>query len=162
MKVLKWLDANLEKWAMFLLLAAMVVIMGVQVFCRFVLNDSLTWSEELTRFLFIWSTFLSIGFCIRDGISLKIDTLITLFPKRIQALIRLLGNAAMLAFFIYLLPAAWEFAYTSVQNGQTSAACGIPMYYVQGSLLVGFALASVRAVQGIVCDLKDLLKKDEV
>lgn len=82
MKLLKKIDKNLERWVMFLLLAGMTLVLGIQIFCRFVLNNSLTWSEELARFMFIWSTFLSIGFCLKEGISLKIDTLISLFPKR--------------------------------------------------------------------------------
>ena len=77
MKLLKKIDENLERWIMFLLLAGMTLVLGIQIFCRFVLNNSLTWSEELARFMFIWSTFLSIGFCLKEGISLKIDTLIS-------------------------------------------------------------------------------------
>ena len=124
MKLLKKIDKNLERWVMFVLLVGMTLVLGIQIFCRFVLNNSLTWSEELARFMFIWSTFLSIGFCLKEGISLKIDTLISLFPKKVQAVILLLGDVVMTVFFLYLLPSAWEFAYASVENGQTSAACG--------------------------------------
>lgn len=98
LSMLKKLDANLEKWLMFLLLAGMTVVLGIQIFCRFVLNNSLTWSEELARFMFIWSTFLSIGFCLKEDISLKIDTLITLFPKQVQTAILLAGNIVMVIF----------------------------------------------------------------
>ena len=104
MKLLKKIDKNLERWVMFLLLAGMTLVLGIQIFCRFVLNNSLTWSEELARFMFIWSTFLSIGFCLKEGISLKIDTLISLFPKKVQAVILLLGDVVMTVFFLYLLP----------------------------------------------------------
>ena len=116
MKLLKKIDKNLERWVMFVLLAGMTLVLGIQIFCRFVLNNSLTWSEELARFMFIWSTFLSIGFCLKEGISLKIDTLISLFPKKVQAVILLLGDVVMTVFFLYLLPSAWEFAYASVEN----------------------------------------------
>ena len=99
MKLLKKIDKNLERWVMFVLLAGMTLVLGTQIFCRFVLNNSLTWSEELARFMFIWSTFLSIGFCLKEGISLKIDTLISLFPKKVQAVILLLGDVVMTVFF---------------------------------------------------------------
>ena len=107
MKLLKKIDKNLERWVMFLLLAGMTLVLGIQIFCRFVLNNSLTWSEELARFMFIWSTFLSIGFCLKEGISLKIDTLISLFPKKVQAVILLLGDVVMTVFFLYLLTSTW-------------------------------------------------------
>ena len=101
MKLLKKIDKNLERWVMFLLLAGMTLVLGIQIFCRFVLNNSLTWSEELARFMFIWSTFLSIGFCLKEGISLKIDTLISLFPKKVQAVILLLGDRSLIHIFMF-------------------------------------------------------------
>lgn len=161
MEFLKKLNQNLERWLMFLLLAGMTLVLGIQIFFRFVLNNSLTWSEELARFMFIWSAFLSIGFCLKEGISLKIDTLISLFPKRVQAVLLLLCDLLMVVFFLYMIPSAWEFAYASVRNGQTSAACGIPMYFVQGSLVSGFALAAFRAGQGAWRQLNALSKRKE-
>jgi TRAP-type C4-dicarboxylate transport system permease small subunit len=51
----------------------MVATMMLQVFCRYVLNASLSWSEELTRLLFVWLTFL--GF----GLGVERDALPTIF-----------------------------------------------------------------------------------
>lgn len=149
MKLLKLLNDNLERYLMFVLLLGMTLVLGIQIVFRFVLNDPLTWSEELARFMFIWSAFLSISFCLKEGISLKIDTLISIFPQKTQKLIYMAGDIVMAVFFIYLLPASWEFAYTSVLSGQTSAACHIPMYFIQISLMVGFALAAFRSLQNI-------------
>lgn len=161
MKLLKKLDQNLERYLLLLLLAGMTLVLGVQIFCRFVLNNSLTWSEELARFMFIWSTFLSIGFCLKENISLKIDTFVTLFPKKVQLVISLISDLVMLVFFVSMIPSAWNFAYASVQNGQTSAACGIPMYFVQGSILAGFALAALRSAQAAWKALQALAGKGE-
>ena len=161
MKFLKKLDENLERYLMFVMLAGMTLILGLQIVCRFVFNNSLTWSEELARFMFIWSAFLSIAFCLKEGISLKIDTLVAVFPQKVQSIMWLIGDIIMFVFFAYMIPSAWDFAYASVQNGQTSAACGIPMYFVQGSLVVGFALAAFRSLQNAVKQVKLLLKKEK-
>ena len=45
MKVLKYLEENLEEILMVLLLIAMAVIMGMQVISRYLLGVSLSWSE---------------------------------------------------------------------------------------------------------------------
>ena len=52
-KILHWLDENLEEFILVIFLIAMTLIMGIQVFCRYVLGMSLSWSEELTRYL-VW------------------------------------------------------------------------------------------------------------
>ena len=46
-RVFHWLDENLEEFLLVIGLIAMTLIMGVQVFCRYVLGMSLSWSEEL-------------------------------------------------------------------------------------------------------------------
>ena len=65
MKIIRWLDDNLEEALLIALLVTMTLLMGLQVFSRYILNASLSWSEELTRYLFIWSGFLSISYCIK-------------------------------------------------------------------------------------------------
>ena len=62
-KTLNWLDENLEEFLLVVMLAAMTLIMGIQIFSRYALGQSLSWSEEVTRFLFIWSGFLSVSYC---------------------------------------------------------------------------------------------------
>ena len=52
-RVFHWLDENLEEFLLVIGLIAMTLIMGIQVFCRYVLGMSLSWSEELTRYIFI-------------------------------------------------------------------------------------------------------------
>ena len=67
MKVLRWLDQYLEEALLLIMLCAMTLVMGVQVAARYVLGSSLSWSEEITRFLFIVSGFISASFCIKKA-----------------------------------------------------------------------------------------------
>jgi len=64
------------------LLAVMVATMLLQVFCRYVLNASLSWSEELTRLLFVWLTFLGFGLAVRRGALPTIFVLGDRVPQR--------------------------------------------------------------------------------
>ena len=100
MKFFHWLDENLEETLLVLFLSCMTLGMGVQVFCRYLLNFSLSWSEEITRYLFIWSAFISISYCIKKWISIKIDQIIKLFPKNIYVVFQLLLNLILFLLFI--------------------------------------------------------------
>lgn len=162
MKVLKkiflWLDNNLEEKVMMVLLMAMTLIMGLQVFSRYVLNNSLTWTEEMTRFLFVWMTFLSIGYCTSKGISLKIDQFVNVLPAKVRHITRIAVYVVSIAFFIYIIPGAFEYAMTAVSRGQKSSAMGINMVWVQSSTVVGFVLGLIRTVQGMVKETAALIK----
>ena len=81
MRFLRWVDKYLEESLMLILLAAMVCVMGLQVFMRYVLASSLSWPEELTRYMFIWFVFLGIGYGIRYDVHIRVNIIETFFPK---------------------------------------------------------------------------------
>ena len=157
MKILKWLDKNFEEKLMMVMLMAMVIIMGLQVLCRKVFNNSLSWTEEITRFLFVWLTFLSIGYCISKGIALKIDQAVLILPKKAQKIILILVTLISAIYLIYMIPQAWNYMMTAIQRGQKSSATRINMAWVQGSTVVGFFCGALRSVQ----QLYFLIKKKE-
>lgn len=51
-KVLQRLDRYAEEFLLVVFLGAMTLIMGVQVVSRYVFDMSLSWSEEITRYLY--------------------------------------------------------------------------------------------------------------
>lgn len=157
MKLLKWLDENLEETILIILLIAMTCIMGIQVLSRYVLNSSLSWSEEATRYLFIWSAFISISYCIKKWISIKIDQIINMFPKPIYVIFQFVLNLILFAFFLYMAIHAVTYLQMSIASAQKSPALGLPMYVVQSAPLVGFSLAMIRSFQQIVLEIGNMI-----
>ena len=154
MKIIKWLDDNFEEFILVILLLAMTLIMGIQVFTRYFLGHSLAWSEEITRYLFIWSGFISVSYCTKKCISIKIEQFISIFPKRGKAMIKLVNHTIEIIFFLFLIPYAYLYLKSAVVSGQTSPACGIPMYYIQAAPLFSFILVSIRIIQRWIEELK--------
>ncbi len=160
-KVLRWLNESLEEWLMTVSLIAMTVIMGIQVFSRCVFGMSPSWSEELTRYLFIWSGFLSVSYCTKKCISIKIEQFVAVFPKRGKALFKLVNHTLELTFFIYLIPFAVKYLMSAIHSGQVSPACHIPMYYIQAAPLVSFILVAFRILQRWVAEFQTVRGKDK-
>ena len=84
MKVLKFLDENLEKMLCVIFLALMSIIIVLQVFFRYVLNNSLSWSEELARYLFIWMIYIGISYGVKLDKHICVDAVYTFMPKSIK------------------------------------------------------------------------------
>lgn len=147
MKLLKWLDSYLEEILLLIMLGVMVAVMGIQITARYVFASSLSWSEEVTRFLFICSGFLSASYCIKRSLSVKIDQLVNMLPGRGVHIVRLVSYSVQLLFFSYLLPFAWKYVLSGIESGQLSPACGIPMYIIQSFTVISFALCVVRLIQ---------------
>ena len=159
-KGFSYLEENLEEIFMVLALFAMTIIMGLQIVSRYILHISLSWSEEITRYIFIWAAFISVSLCTKKCISIKIDQFIKMFSKRGEAAFKLLNLVISLAFFLYLIPYAYRYLIGTIESGQVSPACQIPMAYVQSAPLVAFVLCSIRIIQRIIINSKVILNKD--
>ena len=109
MKVLKWLDNNLEQAILLILLCGMTIVMGGQIIARYAFSASLSWSEEITRYMFIISGFISASYCIKNGLSVKIDQLVGMLPGKGVHYMRLVSYLIQLLFFAYLVPFAWKY-----------------------------------------------------
>ena len=161
MRGLKWLDENFEEFILVILLVCITLIMGIQICARYVFNNPLTWTEELTRFIFIWSGFLSISYCTKKCISIKVEQLLEMLSPRQCAGVKVFTHTIELVFFIYLIPFAWSYLLSAIQSGQISPACNIPMYYVQVAPLFSFLLVIFRIAQRWVVEFKTLTRKEE-
>ncbi len=62
------------------LLAAMTLVVGLQVAGRFLFRYSIPWSDELGRFLLVWISFLGVSVAARRLAHPGIDSLVRLLP----------------------------------------------------------------------------------
>ena len=154
MKAIKWIDRHFEEILLIALLFIMMMVMGIQIVARYVFGNSLSWSEEITRFCFIWTGFLSISYCVKNGKSIKIDQFVEWFRDdlggRAVHLFRLFSYAVEIVLFTYLLPFAWRFVGESCKGKAASPAVGIPMWIVQSITVFSFALCVFRLLQKFV------------
>lgn len=125
-KTVIWLDNYLEEFFMVISLILMTVIMGIQVFSRYVLGSAPSWSEEITRYLFVWSGFLSVSYCTKKCISIKIEQFVSIFPRRGKALFKLVNHTFELMVFLYLIPFALKYMMCSSRERTGKSACHIP------------------------------------
>jgi len=85
------------------LFAAIVTLTVVQVFCRFVLDSPLIWSEELVRLFLVWLTFLGAAVLCWDGNHLNVDTVFIKIPPGPRRWVRGFNRAVAIVFLIILV-----------------------------------------------------------
>ena len=142
---------NFELYICDILLAETIVVATVAVIMRYIFNDSLTWSEELCRFSFVWISLLSCGYAVNHGGHLKVDVL-TMFENKFPGILKaleLITNIIWVAFSIYFAKEGLIMASNSLQS---SPALGIPMAVIYGSIPVGATLMAIRVLQKTYID----------
>ena len=89
-------------------LLIMVSIICIQVFFRYVLNQSITWSEEVSLLLMVVFGFISMAIGVQKGIHLNISIFYKLFPKVVQkifdGIVNLLIMGVGLVMLIFGIP----------------------------------------------------------
>jgi TRAP-type C4-dicarboxylate transport system permease small subunit len=149
MQALQYTVNNFEKMVSVVLMSTMTAIMILQVFMRYVLGNSLSWSEEAARYLFIWLIYIAISFGAQEMKHIKIDAALLLFPKRWRPKVLILGDILFLVFCFYICWTAWGIVGRQIRLGQTSPALHVPMWSLYSAPLVGFGLTAIRQVQTI-------------
>ena len=79
-KVLYFLD-NIEKYICQLMLAFFVIILFAQIVLRAFFNIVLPWSEEISRFSFVWFVFFGASYAARLSAHNRVTIQFRLFPE---------------------------------------------------------------------------------
>ena len=146
---------------------AIVVIMIVQVFARYVLNASLIWAEELCRYVLIWQSFLLIGIAYHQGELMVLDVISPKVSPTVRFLIRLIV-AIPVCYFLYLM-VRHGLVYAGRYQAQTIPAIDfiwtslvgrpahLPIFWVYVSVPVGCAILLIHILAGLAYDAFILL-----
>jgi len=91
-----------------LLLVATVVVTFSQVVTRYFLHISLSWSEEVARFLFIWIAMLGAAYGFKTRSHFAITFVVNRFPRHLQ---KIVGSLVLLAASSFLVVFVLEALY---------------------------------------------------
>ncbi|GAB7079420.1 TRAP transporter small permease [Megalodesulfovibrio paquesii] len=150
MRALKFLDAYFEEIIVITMLSGMTFLVGLQVIMRYVMQNSLSWSEELSRYMFIWLVNIGISYGVRTKRHISVDVLNTILPRNKAAYLSIIADLLFLCFALIVIFNGADVAQRIMKTGQASPALEIPMCFVYGALPVGFSLVCIRLVQSMV------------
>ena len=122
-------------------LALMVVLVFGNVVLRYGFNSGITTSEELSRWLFVWLTFLGAIVAMKDGAHLGTDTLVSRLPLRGKQVFFVLSHGLMLYACWLLWQGAWNLV--QINLSATSAVMEISMAWFYSPGLVLSALGAL-------------------
>lgn len=161
MKALKWGYAHAEEVLLSIFLTAIVLISGVQVVARYAFNNSLTWSEELCRYLYVWSGFMTVSYCIRSGSIIKIDTVVMFLPKVVQKILDVITSIISFAIVGLLFKSSLGVVGNVIATGQLTSAMQIPIWIVYLCAPVGYCFIEIRLVEHLIRIFRGNKKSEE-
>jgi TRAP-type C4-dicarboxylate transport system permease small subunit len=127
--------------AMVACLALMVAMVFGNVVLRYGFNSGITASEELSRWLFVWMTFLGAVVAVRRHLHLGTDALVSRLPRGGKKACYVLSHLLMLALCAFMLRGAWQQAV--INYGTTSAVMEASMAWLYAAGVVFSVLAAL-------------------
>ena len=100
----------------------------------------LSWSEELARYMMVWTVFLGGAIGAKTGAHVGLEAFINLFPARLTRTALLLAGIISMSFCAFLAVYGVFLVRRIISTGQTSPALEIPMGLVYAAVPVGAAL----------------------
>ena len=154
-KLSRWY-AQLLSWLLAASVAILVLPVSLQIFSRYTeLIPSYIWTEEMARFLFVWSIMLGAMVGIREGTHFVVD----LWPPmnaRAQAALRIVSVLCVLAFAVVFL--WWGIDFTRFAWNRISELAELPLWTIHIAWPITGATWALFAGEHLWRDLRILAK----
>jgi len=113
---------------------ALILVVSLQVFARFCLSQAPVWTEEASRFLFIYSVAFAGPIALKKNEYVKVDLIVEKLNSKVKMILEVLIYIVLSLFFLTLSYYSVPFAKLGI--GQTSPAIGLSMFIPYASILV--------------------------
>lgn len=131
---------------MALCLAFMSILVFGNVVLRYVFHSGITWSEEMSRFLFIWMVFLGSIAALKEGNHLGMDVIFRKLPTYVQRVVLVIGQVIILYILWLVLQGSWKMTMSSLES--KAPATGLPLSFVYGiGIVLSIGMFGVILVQ---------------
>jgi C4-dicarboxylate transporter DctQ subunit len=131
-----------------LFLLAMTAVVSLQVFCRYVLGAALPWSEEISRYLLVWITFLGGSIALKREAHMGMHTLVDRLSINSRGLVKFL--ILILIFGFLSLTTVKGFQLAVFNMAQNSPAMRMPMGVIYLAIPTGCLIMLIHVAEQLI------------
>ena len=143
-----------EDWLAFVIFWSLAFIVFLQFFTRYVLNDSLSWTEEIARYGLMWVVFIGGAMVTRRNTHIAVELLSNVMkPGPLRAALLAFVDFIKLAFLGLL--AFVSLTITERMHLQRMTVFDLPMSYVYGGVAFGCFLMFIRQALNVWRNARD-------
>ena len=146
---------KIETFLMALITIGLVAVITVEVVCRYVFFVSTAWAEEISRYLFIWLTYIGSAYALNEGGHIEIDVFKQviqkgkLFEKHRESWLKGLEVASLTSTSIFLIifgKIFYDFMMKFWGTSQTTPTMHIPIGYIYLPVLISTFMALMHCI----------------
>ena len=148
---------KIEEWILVLLMAGVSIVVFIQIASR-TAGNSLSWSEELARYLTIWVTFIGASYGFRFGTHIGVDAFKHWLPFRAERAVDLVSNVIVAVLCLLMMKFSIDIIVkVHLKFHQVSPAMRMPIWIAYLALPVGYAFMFIRNVALSIQSVRDII-----
>ena len=154
-KLVKWVETILV-----VMFGIMAVLVFGNVVLRYGFNSGIVFSEEASRFMFMWLTLIGALIVMKDHGHLGMSSVVSMMGERGQRISRFLADSMTLVCCLLLTHGTWKQVIIGMDDH--APVTGIPMGIIQTSLLISSVGMALVLAYGLWRQLTGRMSKDEL
>jgi TRAP-type C4-dicarboxylate transport system permease small subunit len=123
-----------------LLFVAIIVFTFAQVVTRYFPMNPFAWTEEISRLLLVWATYLGVSVVVANHDHIRVDFLLSRFPASIRRYDELFQNVVFLVFSVVMMYFGWIVAKAAWIDVSTALSYTRALFYLPIPVAGGFNL----------------------
>jgi len=127
----------------------MCILLLLQVILRYIFGKSLAWSEEMSRYAFLWMVYIGTSLAAKYDGHIRVTAQLNLLPIAARRYVLTLGDLVWLAFNFYVIVQGFLLLGSMEQHPMRSATLGWDMRWIFIVLPIGFVAQTIRILQVI-------------
>lgn len=144
---------NFEEYFVVWGLAIMTILVFFQVVMRYVFSNSLSWSEELARYIFLWISWIGASYAVKERSHFRVEMFANKFKGKARMKFELIILIIWFMFSAMMAYLGTMLVLFLVENGQISPAMEIHISWVYASVPIGCGMMSLR----LIVEIKKIL-----
>ncbi len=138
---------NFEEYLCTFFMSIMIICLGLQVGMRILTGSSIGWSEELSRYSFLWTVYIGSALVIKHGGHVRITAQFDFFSTKIRLLFRIFADSIWIFFNIYLAYVCLDPIQDGLAFPEISPTLGIVKAWVEMIIPFAFILMTWRILE---------------
>lgn len=139
------------------MLAGMVVVVFSNVVFRYFLNASLAWSEEVSRFMFIWLAFMGAVIAYIRNEHLGLDIMLRILPPLGARVLAIVADVLVVAALVVMTRGGIAMTIDSFASGWVASSVPIPYGYVYMATPIATGLMLIESLIKLLSDIRKLI-----
>ena len=145
----------LERFLMAFIVGGMAILLIANVFSRVVLNDSISFAEELGSICMIASVYFGCPYCVRKCKHVRMSALMDLIPPRYSKYYAVFIDLITAAVYLFLAYNVGRYCISAYGLGSTTVALRVPRWICILPVVVGCLFTGLQYLLLVVMNLTD-------